>query len=109
MVEQVKRKPQIRNLKSHRILQDHLLIVPVIFEEEGVVVKPKQYEDKPEYGLVLSVGSGRLLDSGVRVEPDVQVGDFIVYGKYSTVKVTVEGVDFYYIRDEDVMSVYTGS
>ena len=102
----MKELPEVRNLLRHKLLQDNVLIAAVDFDTEGKVYRPNQYEDKPEFGLVLSVGQGRLLDSGVRVPSPVEVGDFVIFGKYSSVKVRAEGVDFLFCRDEDIMSKY---
>lgn len=82
------------------------MIAAVDFDTDGKVYRPNQYEDKPEFGLVLAVGQGRLLDSGQRVQSPVEVGDFVIFGKYSSVKVRAEGVDFLFVRDEDIMSKY---
>ncbi len=108
MVEKLKQNPGLRDLLSHQILNDLILIVPMDFYVEGGVVRPAQYEDKPEYGVVLKVGQGRLLDSGERVPPSVKEGDFIIYGKYSSTVVRAEGVDFFFIHEEDIMSRYEG-
>lgn len=102
------KEPKIRNLLKHKLLQDNVLIVAVDFPQEGKVFKPNQYEDKPEYGLVVRTGMGRLLDNGSRVPCPVKEGDFVVFGKYSSQKVRAEGVDFLFVRDEDILSVYEG-
>lgn len=98
----------MRNLLKHQLLQDNVLIAAVDFEQEGKVFRPNQYEDKPEFGLVLKVGRGRLLESGVREPSPVKEGDFVIFGKYSSVKVRSEGVDFLFVRDEDILSRYEG-
>ena len=94
----------MRNLLRHQLLQDNVLIATVDFEKEGKVHRPNQYEDKPEFGVVLKTGMGRLLDTGARVECPVKEGDFVVFGKYSSVKVRADGVDFIFVRDEDLLS-----
>jgi chaperonin GroES len=106
MVEKAKNQPEVQNLLRHQLLQDNVLIAAAEFEKSGKVYRPNQYEDKPEFGVVLSVGQGRLLDNGTRVPSPVQVGDFVIFGKYSSVKVRAEGVDFLFVRDEDIMSKY---
>ena len=89
-------------------MQDNVLIASVDFEQEGKVFRPNQYEDKPEFGVVLKIGAGRLLDNGTRIPCPVNEGDFVIFGKYSSVKVRAEGIDFLYVRDEDLMSRYVG-
>lgn len=98
----------MRNLLRHQLLQDNVLIATVDFESEGRAIKVSQYEDKPEFGVVLKTGAGRLLDNGTRVPCPVKEGDFVVFGKYSSVKVRADGVDFLFVRDEDLMSRYDG-
>ncbi len=92
---------------NHELLQDNILVAAISFPSDDKVYRPEQYEDKPEFGLVLKVGRGRLLNTGERVPCPVSEGDFIVFGKYSSVKVRSEGFDFYFIRDEDIMSRYS--
>ncbi len=83
----VKRNDQIRDLRKHKLLQDHIMLVAVEFEvESGKVFKPTQYEDKPEWGLVLGVGQGITLDSGAKVKPDISDGDVVLFSKYGSQK-----------------------
>ena len=105
-VEKAKEKEEVRNLLKHQLLQDNVLVASVDFDTINGIHRPNQYEDKPEFGIVLNTGAGRLLDNGTRVPCPVEIGDFIVFGKYSSVKVRSEGVDFLFIRDEDIMSRY---
>ena len=99
-----KNKDKFLNLPEHEILNDQILIYTVVFEEQGEVVVPQSYEDKASYGIVVGVGGGRYTDNGVLITPNVSVGDFVLFGKYGTVKERVNGVDFHYIRNEDIVS-----
>lgn len=106
MTQELKEKKELRNLTKHKILQDNVLVLPIDFEEDESVYTPSQYEDKPEYGMVISIGDGRLLDNGERVKVDIKEGDFIVFGKYSATNISSGGVDFLIVREEDIVSVY---
>ncbi len=105
-LKELKKTPELRNLLKHRILQDNVLVLPVDFDEDSSVYTPGQYEDKPEWGMVVAVGEGRLLDSGERVRSSIEEGDFILFGKYSATNVTTAGQDYLFIREEDIMSRY---
>lgn len=83
-------------------------MAPVEFSREGRVANAKQYDDKNEFGLVLGVGPGRRLESGLLEKPVVKVGDFILFGKYGSIKIRSLGADVLFIRQEDIMSIYGG-
>ena len=74
-----------------RPLQDRVVVRRM--EEEttsaGGIVLPGSATEKPAQGEVLAVGPGKRLDSGDTQPVDVNVGDTVVFGKYSsnTVKV----------------------
>lgn len=94
------------DLTKHKLLQDQVLILPISFQSTGSVKKAEQYEDKPEWGYVLSVGEGRLLENGTRDKIDLKHGDVVLFMAYGGTKVRALGVDFVYVRQEDIVSVY---
>lgn len=101
-----KKKQQINPL-DFTLLYDNVLVESLMQEEvdeETGIVRPQNYEDKPEIGTVLSIGKGRLLDDGVIVPLDVKVGDIVYFNKYSSVKVRLDTRDFFLIREEDIQA-----
>lgn len=98
---QKKEKSNI-NLLTGRLLYDQVLIKPIVLEEaSNGLVNTQQYEDKPEFGEVLLVGNGRLLDNGTVVKPLVKKGDIVLFQKYSAQKIRVNGTDYLLIREDD--------
>ncbi|HRF70986.1 MAG TPA: co-chaperone GroES [Candidatus Pelethenecus sp.] len=105
-----KQKSQVRKVSNEviellkgRLLYDNVLVQPIVFEKSAFgLVNPQQYEDKPEFGKVLLVGNGRLLDTGTVVKPLVKEGDTVLFQKYSAQKVRVNSVDYLIIREEDI-------
>ncbi len=85
-----------------RPLSTKIVVEPSEEEEKtaGGIVLPDTAKKKPTEGKVLAVGSGRTLDDGKVVPPNVKVGDTVVYAKYGGTEVTLEGKD-YVILDED--------
>ena len=71
----------------------------------GGLYIPDTAKEKPQSGEVVAVGAGKLSDEGVRIEPDVAVGQTVLYGKYSGTEVTVEGEDFLILRETDILAV----
>jgi chaperonin GroES len=89
-------------LTSGSLLYDKVLVKPIVFEESDGILTPQQYEDKPEFGEVVMVGEGRLLDNGTVIPPRIKVGDIVYFEKYSSKKVRVNGEDHLIIREDDI-------
>ena len=71
----------------------------------GGIVIPDTAKEKPIRGEVIAVGNGKILEDG-RVRPlDIQVGDEVLFGKYSGTEVKVEGEELLVMREEDIMAV----
>jgi len=85
-------------------LGDRLIVKPIEEEETTAsgIVLPDTAKEKPEWGEVLAVGDGKLLDDGSRVAPDVKEGDKVLYGKYGGNQITFEGDDLLVLRGEDI-------
>ena len=90
-----------------RPLQDRLLLRPSEGEEKtaGGIIIPDTAREKPQEGIVIAAGKGKVQDDG-RVTPlDVKVGDRVLYGKYSGSEVTVAGDKHVILREEDILAV----
>lgn len=94
------------DLLKYDLLYDYILVKAIRQESVNGLVKPEQYEDKPEFGEVVSTGEGRLLEDGTVIPTKVKKGDIIFFGKYSSVQTRSLGEDYYIIRDDDVMAVH---
>jgi len=92
-------------LKDFSFLYDNVLVKALRPETVEGLVKPDQYDDKPEFGEVIQVGEGRLLDDGVVVPTKLKVGDIIFFGKYSSEQTRSVGEDYFIIREDDVRAV----
>jgi len=66
---------------------------------------PSSSSEKPSQGKVLSVGEGHLSDKGELRPLQVQIGDTVVFGKYSGSEITVDGDELLILREEDVLGI----
>lgn len=64
-------------------------------------------KEKPQSGVVLAVGEGKMDKDGNMVAVPVKVGDRVLYGKFGGTEVTVEGEDVLIMRADDLFAVYT--
>ena len=90
-----------------RPLQDRILVQRVEEEEKtkGGIIIPDTAKEKPAEGKIVSVGKGKLDESGKRIAPEVKKGDRILFGKYSGTEVKVEGKEYLIMREEDVLGI----
>lgn len=88
------------NLKP---LGDRVLVKPL--EEEavtasGIVLPDTADKEKKEEGEVIAIGDGEEVK-----KLGLNVGDIVIFGKYSGDEAEVDGVEYKFLKDEDVLAV----
>ena len=88
-------------------LADRVVVLPLEDEEQmrGGLYIPDTAKEKPQSGKIVAVGAGKLSEEGVRIEPDVKVGQTVLYGKYSGTEVTVEDEEYLILRESDILAI----
>ena len=88
-------------------LDDRVVVEQHKAEEKtsGGIVLPEQAKEKPTRGTVVSVGPGKMLDSGNRGVMCVKVGDDVFYGKYAGNEVDIDGKKYTVVRETDLLAV----
>ncbi|MGD1984582.1 MAG: co-chaperone GroES [Chromatiaceae bacterium] len=71
----------------------------------GGIVLPGSATEKPIQGEIVAIGKGKILESGDVRPLDVQVGDTVLFGKYSGTEVKLNGEEVLVMREEDIMGV----
>ena len=71
----------------------------------GGIVIPDTAAEKPVRGKIVAVGKGKILENGAVRPCELNVGDKILFGKYSGTEVKVDGEELVVMREEDVMAV----
>lgn len=93
-----------------RPLHDNLLVAPLEAAdktESGLFI-PQNAKEQPTRGKVVAVGAGKRDDKGVRIEPDVKVGDIVLYGKYAGTDVELHSEKYKMIKEDEVLAVESG-
>ncbi|ABN85424.1 co-chaperone GroES [Burkholderia pseudomallei] len=92
---------------SLRPLHDRVIVKRLDQETKtasGIVI-PDSAAEKPDQGEIVAVGPGRRDADGKRVEPDVKVGERVLFGKYAGQSVKVDGNELLVLREEDIVAV----
>ncbi|MEM5527998.1 co-chaperone GroES [Gammaproteobacteria bacterium AS21] len=70
------------------------------------IVLPGSAAEKPNQGVVVAVGTGRVLDNGEVRAVSVQVGDTILFGQYSgSNAVKVDGEELLIMNESEIFGV----
>jgi len=89
-----------------RPLDDRIVVEPMEAESTtaGGIVLPDSAREKPQRGTVIAIGPGKLLDSGVRGEMSVAIGDIVIYGRYGGSEVEINDVEMKILRESDILA-----
>ncbi len=90
-----------------RPLQDRILVKRLESEEKtaGGIIIPDSAKEKPMEGEVISVGRGKLLENGTMQQPDLKVGDKILFSKYAGSEVKIDGAEHLVMKEDDILGV----
>lgn len=92
------------NLKP---LADRLVVEPLEQEDvtTGGIFLPETAKEKPQQGKVIAAGPGRTDDEGKRIALDVQVGDRVLYAKYSGTEIKLDGKKVLILKESDILAI----
>jgi chaperonin GroES len=90
-----------------RPLYDRIVVKRIEDKEavQGGIIIPDTAKEKPQEGEVVAVGQGKRLDNGKLVALDVQVGDRILFGKYSGSDIKLDGNEYLIMREDEVLGI----
>ncbi|WP_296814810.1 co-chaperone GroES [Brevundimonas sp.] len=92
---------------AFRPLGDRVLVKRVEEEEKtkGGIIIPDTAKEKPQEGEVVAVGPGARDEDGDYIKPELNVGDRILFGKWSGSEVKIDGQDLIIMKESDVLGV----
>src|SRR6201998_4525145 len=92
-----------------RPLHDRVLVKRIEAEEKtaGGIIIPDTAKEKPSQGEVIAAGPGGRDESGKLIPIDLQVGDRVLFGKWSGTAVQIEGQELLIMKESDIMGVIT--
>src|ERR1700733_14996955 len=93
-----------------RPLHDRIIVQRLEEGEQriGGVIIPDSAKEKPQEGKFIAAGNGKVKDDGKRVALDVKAGDLILFGKYTSQEVKVDGEEYLIMREDEVLAVIEG-
>ena len=92
-----------------RPLHDRVIVKRIEEGEQirGGIIIPDSANEKPQEGEVIAVGEGKYKEDGTRQTLDFKKGDGILFGKYSTSEIKIDGEDLLIMREDEVLGIIT--
>jgi chaperonin GroES len=89
-----------------RPLDDRVVVAPLEAEEKtaGGILLPDSAKQRPQRGVIIAAGPGKLLDNGKRSALAVTKGDEVLYGKYAGSDVKVGSKEYKILRESDILA-----
>jgi chaperonin GroES len=93
-----------------RPFHDRVLVRRIKADEKtvGGIIIPDTAKEKPQEGEVLAVGTGTRNENGEVTPLSLEVGDRILFGKWSGTEIKLEGEDLLILKESDVLGVLEG-
>lgn len=92
------------NLKP---LGDRVVVKPVEQDEQTAsgIFLPETAKEKPQQGEIIAVGPGARDEDGERLAMDVNVGDRVLYARYSGTSVKIDGKEILILKESDILAI----
>ena len=87
------------------------VIVEPIEQDEmtaGGIILPETAKEKPQEGKIVAAGPGERNEDGERIAMEVQVGDKVLYAKYSGTEIKLDGKKVLILRESDILAIVEG-
>jgi chaperonin GroES len=90
-----------------RPLHDRVVVKRIDAEEKskGGIIIPDTAREKPSQGEVIAVGPGGRDEAGKLVPIDINVGDKVLFGKWSGTEIKLDGEELLIMKESDIMGV----
>ena len=90
-----------------RPIGDQILLQRAEAEEvtAGGILLPESAKEKPKEGIIISLGEGKVLDSGERSAFSVKKGDRVLFTSYAGTEVKFGGEEYLIMREDGILAV----
>ena len=92
-----------------RPLHDRVIVKRIDEGEQvrGGIIIPDSAKEKPQEGEVIAAGSGKYREDGTRQPLDVKAGDRILFGKYTSSEIKIDGEELLIMREDEILGIIT--
>ena len=88
-------------------LGNRVVIEPIEQEEvtpSGIVL-PETAKEKPQKGVIISVGPGERDEDGDYIPMDVKKGDKVLFAKYAGTEIKIDDKKYLIMKETDILAI----
>jgi chaperonin GroES len=88
-------------------LHDRVIVKRIEEGEQirGGIIIPDSAKEKPQEGEVIAAGAGKYKEDGTRQPLDVKAGDRILFGKYTSSEIKIDGEELLIMREDEILGI----
>ena len=88
-------------------LHDRVIVKRIDEGEQvrGGIIIPDSAKEKPQEGEVIAAGEGKYREDGTRQALDVKTGDRVLFGKYSSSEIVIDGEALLIMREDEILGI----
>jgi chaperonin GroES len=104
-----KRRRRLKSIMTTNIRPLHDRVIVKRIEEgeqvRGGIIIPDSAKEKPQEGEVIAAGLGKYREDGTRQPLDVKTGDRVLFGKYSSSEIKLDGEELLIMREDEILGI----
>ena len=88
-------------------LSDKVVILPQEEGEQmyGIIIVPDAGNERPEIGIVMAVGEGRVTNDGIIIKNQLEVGQKVIVPKFGAQLVAIENETYVIASENDILGI----
>ena len=88
-------------------LGDRVFVKVSAAEEKtaGGIFLPDNAKEKPQVGEIAAIGPGKRNDDGSRQDPEVKIGDKVLYSKYVGTDIKLGSEEYVLLSEKDILAI----
>lgn len=88
-------------------LKDKILVkrLEEVEKTKGGIVIPDTAKEKPQFGRVIAVGKGKMLEDGKIVPLELKEGQKVLFAKYAGTEIKIDGEEHLILSEDEVLGI----
>ena len=88
-------------------LFDNVLIRPMDAQSKTAsgIILPDSVKEKPQIGIVMAIGTGKIDKDGKKQQMAVKIGDKVMYKKWGGTEVKNENEEWTLVSQDDILAI----
>ena len=91
-------------------LGDRVLVEPLSADnngmtKSGIIIPETVSKERPEQGVVVAVGPGRMTDAGKLISLKVKKGQKILFSKYGPDEIKIKDKEYFIISESNILAI----